>query len=207
LPIIACIILFSCDGTSFKEVSIGNQVWMVENLNVDRFRNGDPIWEAKSDEEWEEAGDNGKPAWCYYDNNPENGARYGKLYNWFAVSDPRGLAPEGWKIPSDEDWSSLTLFLGGGVRAGEKLKFTDFWAENDGESGNGTNESGFTGLPGGERHLNGSFRTIEKFGYWWSSTENNKFTALHRQLYYNRDKMDRDFISKKGGASVRCLRH
>src|SRR5210317_1010044 len=90
-----------------KEISIGNQVWMLDNLNVDKFRNGDSIPQAKTDEEWENAGINGQPAWCYYDNNPDNGKRYGKLYNWHAVNDSRGLAPKGWHIPSAQEWIVL----------------------------------------------------------------------------------------------------
>lgn len=102
----------SNETTNFNEVAINNQVWMTENLNVDKFRNGDPILHAVTDEEWKKAGENGEPAWCYYDNDPVNGEKYGKLYNWYAVNDPRRLAPEGWKIPSDEDWTTLTDLFG-----------------------------------------------------------------------------------------------
>src|SRR5690349_7105350 len=85
----------------YPSVKIGNQVWMLENLDVDHFRNGDEIPHASSVEAWVEAGKQGKPAWCYYDNKEENGTRYGKLYNWFAAADPRGLAPEGWRVATD----------------------------------------------------------------------------------------------------------
>ena len=97
----AMLLSFSVDGAS-TEITIGRQVWMTENLNVDKFRNGDPISHAKTDEEWVKAGENGSPAWSHYDNDPANGEKYGKLYNWYAVNDSRGLAPEGWKIPSDD---------------------------------------------------------------------------------------------------------
>ena len=183
--------LSSCGGRvstekgASTEVTIGKQVWMSENLNVDKFRNGDPIPHAKTDEEWEKAGKNGQPAWCYYNNNPDNGDRYGKLYNWHAVNDSRGLAPEGWKIPSDEDWSRLTDFLGGQSVAGKKMKYTDFWAENKGESGNATNESGFSGLPGGDRGGGGAFGSIGGGGSWWSSTEGSTASAWGRNLVYN----------------------
>jgi uncharacterized protein (TIGR02145 family) len=194
------------EGAS-NEVTIGSQVWMSENLNVDKFRNGDPIPEAKTDEEWEKAGENRQPAWCYYNNNPDNGDRYGKLYNWFAVNDPRGLTPEGWKIPSDEDWTRLTDFLGGESVAGKKMKSTEFWADNDGESGNGTNESGFSGRPGGLRLNYGAFNIIGLNGYWWSSTENSTLNACYRGLYYNLGIVNRDYIYlKANGFSVRCLR-
>lgn len=158
--VMTAMMLSSCGGGASKEVTIGNQVWMSENLNVDKFRNGDPIPQAKTDEEWQEAGINQQPAWCYYDNDPANGEKYGKLYNWYAVNDPRGLAPKGWKIPSDEEWSRLTDFLGGERVAGTKMKYTDFWADYEGKSGNGTNESGFSGLPGGYRNSIGTFDYI-----------------------------------------------
>ncbi len=168
------IILSSCgdddsvEPNKTNEVTIGTQVWMTKNLNVDTFRNGDPIPEAKTDEEWKKARDNKEPAWCYYDNDPANGAKYGKLYNWYAVNDTRGLAPEGWKVPSDEDWSRLTDFLGGDSIAGIKMKSTDFWVSINGESDNGTNESGFSALPGGYRPTNGTFNFRRSDGVWWS---------------------------------------
>ena len=140
-----------------QTITIGTQVWTTKNLDAATFRNGDPIPQAKTDEEWEKAGDNQQPAWCYYDNDPANGAKYGKLYNWYAVNDSRGLAPVGYHIPSDAEWTILTDFLGGEKVAGTKMKSTDFWADYEGNSGNGTNESGFSGLPGGNRDLDGTF--------------------------------------------------
>lgn len=193
------------EGAS-KEVTIGKQVWMTQNLNVDKFRNGDPIPEAKTDEEWRKAGENGEPAWCYYNNNPDNGDRYGKLYNWYAVNDPRGLAPEGWKIPSDEEWSRLADFLGGVSVAGTKMKSTDFWADYEGKSGNGTNESGFSGLPGGVRNDYGTFNGIGEVGIWWISTELDADNAWNRYLNYFNGVVGRLNFDKKAGFSVRCLR-
>lgn len=205
----------SNESSSSDEVTIGKQVWMTQNLNVDKFRNGDPIPEAKTEEEWARAGENKQPAWCYYENDPAIGAKYyesdpangayGKLYNWYAVNDPRGLAPEGWKIPSDEDWSRLTDFLGGENAAGTKMKSTDFWAE----SGNGTNESGFSGLPGGRRGSSGSFGSFYSFGdygYWWSSTEDSTSNALWRSLNYINGDVNRNYTYKKDGLSVRCVK-
>ena len=116
----------SQNGTT-KSVKIGTQTWTTENLNVSTFRNGDPISEAKTNEEWDEAGKNKQPAWCYYENDPKNGAKYGKLYNWYAVNDPRGLAPAGWHVPSDAEWTILSDFLGGGMTAGKKMKSLSGW--------------------------------------------------------------------------------
>jgi uncharacterized protein (TIGR02145 family) len=109
----------------YKTVTIGTQVWMKENLSVSTFRNGDPIPEAKTDEEWERAGEEGKPAWCYYDNDVKNGTKYGKLYNWYAVNDARGLAPSGYHVPTDEEWKMIKDFLGDD--AGTKMKSTSGW--------------------------------------------------------------------------------
>lgn len=204
--VMTAMMLSSWGGGASKEVTIGKQVWMTQNLNVDKFRNGDPIPEAKTDEEWSKAGENGEPAWSYYNNNPDNGDRYGKLYNWYAVNDPRGLAPEGWKIPSDEEWSRLADFLGGESVAGTKMKSTDFWADYEGKSGNGTNESGFSGLPGGNRGGNGTFANVGKTGGWWSSTEDDTYVAWARSLSYNYGGVFRLDGGKDYGFSVRCLR-
>jgi len=189
-----------------QTVTIGTQVWMTTNLDVTTFRNGDPIPEAKTDEEWAKAGENGKPAWCYYNNDPANGAKYGKLYNWYAVNDPRGLAPKGWHVPSDEEWTQLTDYLGRKNVAGTKMKSTSGWKDHKGESGNGTNKSGFSGLPGGFRYGDGTFYDFGYFGYWWSSTEFNTYVAWTRDLSCSAGDVNRGNASKRYGFSVRCLR-
>lgn len=115
--------------TNLKSVVIGTQTWTTENLNISTFRNGDPIPEAKTDEEWEMSGPqkNEQPAWCYYNNDPVNGAKYGKIYNWIAVNDPRGLAPLGWHVPDEKEWIILMNYLGGAEGAGNKLKSNKGW--------------------------------------------------------------------------------
>jgi len=190
------------DGKTYKTVKIGEQVWMAENLNVSTFRNGDPIPQAKTYEAWEKAGDNKQPAWCYYENDPANGAKYGKLYNWYAVSDSRGLAAVGYHIPSIAEWTILSDYLGGAEKAGAKMKSKQGWDED----GNGTNSSGFSGLPGGCRYYNGPFRDIGKYGYWWSSTEFNTTTATIRMLIYESGIVFPSGGLKEVGFSVRCLR-
>ena len=203
----SAMLLSSFDGSasnktsSPNEVTIGKQVWMAENLNVDRFRNGDAIPEAKTADEWEKAGENKQAAWCYYDNDPANGAKYGKLYNWYAVNDPRGLAPKGWHVPSDGEWTVLIDYLGGGKEAGVKMKSIHGWAEE----GNGTNSSGFSGLPGGFRFYYGSFDGIGNLGYWWSSGALNAW-GWGRYLGYGSGDVDRNGDDGKDGFSVRCLR-
>jgi uncharacterized protein (TIGR02145 family) len=116
-----CISIFG----QVQTVTIGTQVWMTKNLDVSTFRNGEIIPEAKTNIEWEAAGDNKQPAWCYYDNNPANGTKYGKLYNWYAVNDPRGLAPDGWHVPTDQEWYELAESIDpetNGLYAGSKMK-------------------------------------------------------------------------------------
>ena len=182
-----------------QTVTIGKQVWMTKNLDVDKFRNGDPIPQAKTDAEWEAAGKNKQPAWCYYDNDPINGEKYGKLYNWYAVHDPRGLAPNGYHIPTDAEWTILEEYL---EDDGGKMKSTSGWKDN----GNGTNSSGFSGLPGGYRNNDGAFYGIGEGGYWWSSSENNSNNAWNRNLNYNNGNVNRNNNNKEKGLSVRCLR-
>jgi uncharacterized protein (TIGR02145 family) len=192
----------------YESVRIGNQEWMTRNLDVDRFRNGDLIPHIESKEEWEEAGENGQPAWCYYDNDPENGKKYGKLYNWHAVNDSRGLAPEGYHVPTDEEWSILEEFLGGKDIACHKMKSVKGWEYEDGElqNGNGDNSSGLNGLPGGCRIFDGSFNDIRFSAFLWSAAEDDYYGAWYRNLYYDTGSVYRDSFNKSFGASVRCLR-
>ena len=215
----------------YESVRIGNQEWMTRNLDVDRFRNGDFIPHIESDEEWKEAGENGQPAWCYYDNDPENGKKYGKLYNWFAVNDSKGLAPEGWHIPSDDEWTSLVEYLGGIDIAGHKMTSVEDWKDWEESYGkiknvNGDNSSGFNALPGGFRSDNKGFGQGKK-AFFWSTTEFNFYYAWFRSLtyyydlagrYYGSNSKQSEFSdgwlvgrypgspSKKNGFSIRCLR-
>ncbi len=110
-----------------KTVTIGTQVWMLENLNVSTFKNGVAIPEVQDKDAWNKASKNHQPAWCYYDNDPKNGAKYGKLYNWYAVIDTSGLCPQGWHVPSDADWEILITYLGGKDVAGAKMKAKSGW--------------------------------------------------------------------------------
>ena len=185
-----------------QTVTIGSQTWMTKNLDVSTFRNGDPILQAKTKEEWAKAGENKQPAWCYYENNAANGKKYGKLYNYFAVKDPRGLAPIGFHIPLDNEWSILTDYLGGEEVAGKKMKSTIGWPEN----GNGNNSSKFLGLPGGSRNGSGAFINIGKFGYFWSSSEHNTINGFDRNLGYSYDFTGRYGVAKVEGLSVRCVK-
>jgi uncharacterized protein (TIGR02145 family) len=190
------------DRQIYKTVIIGNQVWMTENLNVDKFRNGDPIPQVENYWEWKEAGYKEQPAWCYYQNDANIGVKYGKLYNWYAVNDPRGLAPNGWHIPSDAEWTVLTDYLGGNAKAGAKMKQNIGWFGG----GNGTNSSGFSGIPGGYRDYHGRFDNSVLDGFWWSSSYANRLDAWGRGLHYSSDFIDRYSSYKYSGWSVRCIR-
>jgi len=200
------LILLSCNAPSsdqFKnnEVIIGKQVWMTQNLNVDTFRNGDPIPEAKSDKELQDYSQAGEAAWCYYGYDPKNGEKYGKLYNWYAVNDSQGLAPKGWHVPTDEEWTMLIDYLGGEEKAGTKMKSKSGWYQG----GNGINASGFSGLPGGHGSP-GGFEAIGKVGNWWSSTEYDTGAAWLRSLNYLDGNVNWSSRSQAVCFSVRCLR-
>jgi uncharacterized protein (TIGR02145 family) len=192
-------------NTNAQEVIIGSQIWTNENLAVSTFRNGEVIQEAKTKEEWQKAGENKQPAWCYYNYDVTN-MKFGKLYNWYAVNDTRGLAQAGWHIPSDEEWTKLTDFLGGESVAGKKLKNGSEWKGG----GNGTNESGFNALPGGICLKDGSFGRgsagyMGYMGYWWSSTEGIAGLAWRREIT-SKDAVDRYYNGKDEGLSVRCIK-
>ncbi len=192
-------------GKKFKTVKIGNQTWLAENLDVSTFRNGDVILEAKTKEEWQKAYESKKPAWCYYNNDPSNGAKYGKIYNWHAVIDERGLAPIGWNIPCVSEWKTLNLAFK--ELGGKKLKSTNGWKDN----GNGTNESGFNALPGGIRlgSTDGYiFIAIGSEAHFWSSTGATIMGFNYGndyELKYDDDYL-RDNMHDQEGLSVRCIK-
>jgi len=204
----SAIILSSCGGSGKKEraaeteveriagkgeIKLGDQIWMVKNLDVVKFRNGDSIPEAKTNEEWLKAYEQSKPAWCYYDNDPKNGLKYGKLYNWYAVTDPRKLAPEGWEIPSQFSWQSLERFCDTSygtnidVENLEKTRFgtVELMDRKDWDTAycKGENKSGFRGLPAGYRDSTGSFLYYDNYTGWWSTTEviNRSFSSANNK--------------------------
>lgn len=190
------------DNRIYKTIIIGKQEWMAENLDVSKFRNGNPIPQAKTEKEWIKAAEQGKPAWCYYDLDTNNGKIYGKLYNWFAVNDPRGLAPEGWHIPTDKEWTQLIDFLGGPTKAGAKMKSSSGWIDGS----NGTNESGFSGLPAGYRSNLAEFFFMDQNGGWWSSTEKSSTHAWFRVIFYDAVNVARYNYYKSNGLTVRCVK-
>jgi uncharacterized protein (TIGR02145 family) len=204
--ILCSLLLNSCSddivspSDSISTVTIGNQTWMSKNLDVATFQNGDTIAEAKTIEEWTTAGESQKPIWCYYNFNSENGVVYGKLYNWYAVNDPRKIAPNGFHVPTDEEWNALINSLGVDS-AGAKLKSTNNWTGNN----SGSNSSGFNGLPGG--YVNsGSFNRNGEISYYWSSTEFDPNTAIRIYLSYNSPQVNMSNYFKYNGCSIRCVK-
>ena len=174
-----------------KSTKIGDQIWMTKNLDVSAFRNGDPIPEVKTNEEWIQAAADKKPAWCYYENNPANGAIHGKLYNGFAMMDPRGLAPEGYRIATDADWVILATYLGGRDIAGSEMK----------------NDKNLRALMGGYRNNDGKFYGIGVNGYWWSSTVIFWDVMWNVVLNHQNSVVFRNYSQQPQGLYVRCVKN
>ncbi|MCK7591906.1 fibrobacter succinogenes major paralogous domain-containing protein [Subsaxibacter sp. CAU 1640] len=190
------------DGNVYTYVTIDGMSWLSSNLNVSHYRNGDPIPHVQDAAAWASLTTG---AWRYYNNDPSNEATYGKLYNWYAANDPRGLAPEGWHIPTVEELSDTAQFLGGATVAGGKLKSTTGWnAPNTGA----TNEFGYSALPGGLVNNNGASSGIGNNGVWWTSsaTVSNPQNAFKFTMYYNQASADPGVQNKKSGLSIRCVR-
>lgn len=208
LFVIGALAVFSCKKEKEEtdsvpaEIKVGSQTWMSKNLDINTFRNGETIPEAKNSLEWELAGKNKKPVWCYYENLSSNNGKLGKLYNWYAVSDPRGLAPEGWHIPSKAEYSELIENLGGQSSAGVKLKSKSDWKDG----GNGTNESLFNGYPSGIRSSSGLFANNGVYGYWWSTSEQLQTHVWFLFLSFSGNGAAFLSTTKEDGLPVRCIK-
>jgi len=189
------------NGNAYPTITIGTQVWMAENLRVKNYRNGDPIPNVPG-KAWETLTTG---AYCWYDNDQSANAKYGALYNWYAVDDSRGLCPTGWHVPTDAEWTTFTTYLGGTTVAGGKMKSVSaLWSSPNTDA---TNNSGFSGLPGGYRGGNdGSFDYLGGYGYFWSSSQIDTYNAWYRYLLYNYAYVGRNSYYKEGGFSVRCLK-
>jgi uncharacterized protein (TIGR02145 family) len=194
------------EGNSYKTVYIGNQQWMGENLKTAKYNDGTAIPNITDNTQWS---NNTTGAWSYYNNDAANNVKYGKLYNWFAVSSTtngnKNMCPTGWHVPTDAEWTVLIDYLGGTNVAGGKMKEvgTSSWNSPNTEA---ANTSLFTGLPGGYRSNNGSYYFIGYYGYWWSSTEYGTSNAWSRTLGGSNGVAYRNYDGKELGFSVRCLR-
>jgi len=205
----------SYQGYDYPTVQIGVQCWFAENLRNQNYANGDAIHAGLSDNEWENTTSGavavfGEDARCN-SYSPDIDAcdpsqslsEYGRLYNWYAVDDARGLCPSGWHVPTDGEWTVMTDYLGGDSIAGGQMKTDYGWIDD----GNGTNSSGFSGLPGGLRVQSGLFNSAGIYGTWWNSSPNgyyawprflNKFDEIVSR--------DKDYFGPQFGFSVRCVR-
>ena len=206
------------DGHTYAVVEIGDQCWFAENLRSTVYGNGDLIPAGLTDGEWITT-TSGATAVYGEDGSPCNNhspdidacdeaqslAAYGRLYNWYAVDDARGLCPAGWHVPTDGEWTELEDYItsqGFDGTEGTALKSTSGWYDN----GNGTDDFGFSAFPGGNRfHDSGNFSSAGYYGGWWSSSPSGGY-AWFRSLYYNVPDIDRIDLNPGSGLSVRCLR-
>ena len=190
------------DGNVYQTVKIGDQVWMAENLKVTHYRNGKQIPNVINDSLWTELSTG---ACCAFNNDNIYVQTYGLLYNWYAVNDSRNIAPEGWHVPTDEEWQTLIDSLGGNSLAGGKMKETGTTHWNEPNTG-ATNESGFTALPAGYRSCStGTFGLLNSSVYWWASDEFRDY-AWRRFLGYQYSEINRSYGIERFGHSVRLIK-
>lgn len=188
------------DGNSYEVVQICNNTWMESNLNVSTYRNGDVIPQVSDPIEWANLTTG---AWCYYANDTANGPIYGKLYNWYAINDSRGLAPVGWHVSTDQEFTALSNCLGGELIAGGKMKATTLW---DSPNSGATNSSGFTSLPGGVRYSNGTFQFKGYSSNFWTSTININTVFFRNNVSVNGTMYRGTDGNKNDALSVRCVK-
>ena len=205
------------EAGKYTSVYIHGQQWMTTNLAVTHYRNGDRIPQVRSKAKWDTLTTG---AWCWYNNDSATGAVYGRLYNWYAVNDARGLAPAGWHIASDSEWTVLTTFLGGDSIAGGKMKSGGTFKDGTGlwraPNTAANNSSGFTGLPGGWRLDDGSFHSSGDstvgygIGLWWTATVNvnshSTHSSWHRGLVFDAAFVRVHWDGQRDGCSVRCVK-
>lgn len=218
--------LQDADGNSYSVVSIGEQVWMAENLKTTKFNDGTDILNVTNNQQWNKLS---TPGFCWYDNDENNKSRIGALYNWYAVNTCK-ICPKGWHVPSDEEWTELEIYLENNGynydglvdndndrktnnKIGKALTSTTGWAfsENEGAIGNSDypeyiNITGFNLWPGGYRDANGAFQCLNTLANCWSSTEYNNGSALYRRFLNTSVKVLSDDHNKRDGFSIRCIK-
>lgn len=198
--------LSDIDGNVYAAVQIGEQLWMAEDLMTTHYSDGSPIPLVENYDEWANLS---LPAYSWYNNDSANAANFGILYNWYAVESGK-LCPEGWHVPSDEDWIALESAVGGAEIAGGALKETglELWKTPNTEA---SNEGGFSARPGGYRSYNGTFNLMRTSGYWWSSSQKSWYgsapKALYRYMRYDDRALARHIAEKTNGFSVRCVKN
>ena len=207
------------DGNVYSKVTIGTQVWLVENLKVTKYRNGDAIPNVTDGTQWSTLTTG---AYCNFDNSTANAGIYGRLYNQYAVK-TGNLCPTGWHVPTDPEWTALTDYLEAngysydgaipGINIAKSLSSTTLWQSStgNGEVGNTDypayrNKSGFTALPGGYRYFGGEFNELGQYGYWWTDTEAPQTDGWYWMWSYSSTNVFRNHTNPRDGFSVRCLK-
>jgi uncharacterized protein (TIGR02145 family) len=191
------------DGNSYPTIIINGQEWMSENLRTTSYSNGDPIGNVDNENFWAVL-NNG--AWAYNYNDASNEYPYGKLYNWYAVIDNRNICPIGWHVPNKNEYTVIIDYIGGESIAGGKMKSTgtQYWQIPNTDA---TNESGFSGLPGGSRSEAGVFQEVGNNGTWWSSSESTTFNSWSWIMSYNIGNAGWCNCKRRVGSSVRCIKN
>lgn len=202
-PFICNTSIYDIDGNSYSTVQIGAQCWTQNNLKVSKYRNGDAISNIINPTPWSQTSLTNTGAWCHFDNNQSNGITYGKLYNWHAVNDSRGLCPTGWHIPSLSEWNLLIQTVGTNAPGRAMMSITGWPGINT-----NTNSSGFTALPGGVRGILGNFSNLGSSGYWWSSDIAPQAASRSYLKFLTNSSflVQQDIFDHVYGLSVRCLK-
>lgn len=196
------------EGNSYPVVKIGTQYWMAANLATTRYNDGTPITRMDDAEMWTNNGTTRTDAYCYPNGESANVGRYGLIYNYYAVATNK-LCPEGWHVPTIDEIRMTIELLGGEDIAGDRMKSDSGWKYKGEENPayQGTNSSGFNGLPAGSREDNGAYWQFESYGYWWSSSAVGASQANGFYLYYNRPTVYVTSPQQRTGYSVRCIRY
>jgi uncharacterized protein (TIGR02145 family) len=194
------------DGNIYHTVTIGTQTWMVENLKTTKFRDGSSIPNVTDNNDWTNYGAMNMGAYCDYNNTVSYSNTYGRLYNWYAVTNERNICPPGWHVPSSAEWETLISYLGGQTLAGGAMKEKGT-THCSGPNIGGTNRSGFTALPGGCRQIDsGMYYGNGVSCAWWSSSQINEQTAWYCQLYYDQTSINKMAFDKTSGCSIRLIK-
>jgi uncharacterized protein (TIGR02145 family) len=196
--------VFDFEGHNYATIILENgQEWMAENLKTTRFSNGDTIPHKIENSVWQNSQ---SAAYSFYNEETELQSIYGNIYNWYVTIDERNVCPIAWHVPTDNEWTNFTDLFGGNGVAGGKMKIQDtlFWrSPNLGA----TNECLFSGLPAGCRYDGGNFSNIEKYAFWWSSTQLDNQLSWFRSASYVSDNLVKNYATKETGYSIRCLKN
>ena len=199
-------LILDIDGNTYKTIKIGTQTWMAENLSVSHYRNSDAILSAFDDSLWSTVTSGASAIHPSYEGYEQD--IYGFLYNWYAVNDNRGLAPEGWHIPTIDEWLELIISSGGRELAGNRLKDSsgDYWISSDSDT---TGENLFMALPGGRRHESGGYfgASVGSYGFYWASTEDSAPLSDFVQFNYYEPEVGIGHYDKRNGFSIRCVKN